>query len=80
MGHFDYKTSYRRNLPHLQPRGVTIFVTFRLAGSLPASLIDQWQEERKWLAHLEHSNPTYFAHVATNFERSWFRKISIIIH
>jgi putative transposase len=49
MGHFDYKRSYRRNLPHLQPAGATFFVTFRLAGSLPKSVVEQWQNEREWL-------------------------------
>jgi putative transposase len=30
---------YRRNLPHLQPPGATFFITFRLAGSIPAAVI-----------------------------------------
>jgi REP element-mobilizing transposase RayT len=29
---------YHRNLPHIQPPGATLFVTFRLAGSLPAEV------------------------------------------
>ncbi len=32
---------YRRKLPHIQPKGATLFVTFRLAGSLPAAVIAQ---------------------------------------
>jgi len=79
MGHFDYKSSYRRNLPHLQPRGVSIFVTFRLADSLPSSLIRQWQDERKWLAHLERTNPAHFARMATDFERTWFAKFESVL-
>ena len=35
MPNLDYKLHYRRNLPHLQPPGATLFVTFRLAGSIP---------------------------------------------
>ncbi|MBK7936580.1 MAG: hypothetical protein IPJ82_05610 [Lewinellaceae bacterium] len=35
------KEFYRRSLPHLQPMGGTFFVTFRLAGSLPQSLIQE---------------------------------------
>jgi putative transposase len=27
---------YRRNLPHFQPEGATLFITFRLHGTLPA--------------------------------------------
>src|SRR6266571_4359632 len=30
MGSFDYKPSYRRNLPHIQPAGATFFLTLRL--------------------------------------------------
>jgi putative transposase len=30
---------YRRNLPHIQPPGGTFFVTFRLAGSIPADAL-----------------------------------------
>jgi hypothetical protein len=63
MGAFDYKPSYRRNLPHLQPAGATLFVTFRLAGSLPKAVVEQWQQERKWLEHLEQTNPVHFARV-----------------
>jgi putative transposase len=32
-------TFYRRNLPHWHPEGKTIFITWRLYGSLPASLL-----------------------------------------
>jgi putative transposase len=34
----SYKSSYRRRLPHHQPPGATLFVTFRLAGSIPKSV------------------------------------------
>jgi REP element-mobilizing transposase RayT len=32
-------TFYRRNLPHWHPEGKTIFITWRLYGSLPASIL-----------------------------------------
>src|SRR5260370_17098418 len=32
-------TFYRRNLPHWHPEGKSIFITWRLYGSLPASLM-----------------------------------------
>ncbi|MFH0990737.1 MAG: transposase [bacterium] len=35
------KSYYRRHLPHYQPEGATYFVTFRLAGSLPKSVIEE---------------------------------------
>ncbi|HMJ90548.1 MAG TPA: carbamoyl-phosphate synthase large subunit, partial [Candidatus Acidoferrum sp.] len=42
----------RRNLPHWEQPGATYFVTFRLADSVPASLLAQWKEElEQWLHH-----------------------------
>jgi putative transposase len=79
MSQFQYKKSYRRNLPHIQPPGATFFVTFRLAGSLPQSVIAQWQREREWLNHLAETNPSYFEQVKTDFERAWFAKFERIL-
>ncbi len=36
---------YRRNLPHYQPAHATFFITFRLAGLLPAEVIVRLKEE-----------------------------------
>lgn len=79
LNHFNYKESYRRNLPHIQPPGTTFFVTFRLAGSLPESVIAQWKKERQWLAHLEQNNPSYHALVKLGFERAWFTKFESLL-
>ena len=43
-----YKSFYRRNLPHIQPVGADLFVTFRLAGSLPKKVLAQMAEEQRW--------------------------------
>jgi putative transposase len=45
MNPLKYKESYRRNLPHRQPPGVTLFVTFRLADSLPSHIQEQLTAE-----------------------------------
>ena len=45
----EHKIEYRRNLPHIQPPGATFFVTFRLYGSLPVSVIKELKEEAKIL-------------------------------
>lgn len=37
---------YKRKLPHMQPKGATLFVTFRLAGSLPQAVIEQLTADR----------------------------------
>ena len=47
MSQFDYKPSYRRHLPHIQPPGATLFITFRLAGSIPAEILRQLLEEQE---------------------------------
>ena len=47
MANQNYKTYYRRNLPHYQPLGYSYFVTFRLAESLPISVIKKLKEERE---------------------------------
>ncbi|MDQ7064173.1 MAG: transposase [candidate division KSB1 bacterium] len=39
------KTFYRRYLPHIQPPGATLFVTFRLYGSLPCEALNELQQE-----------------------------------
>jgi putative transposase len=42
-----YRPFYRRRLPHFQPPGATLFITFRLAGSLPQSIIHELAAERE---------------------------------
>ncbi len=53
MSNLAPKVFYRRNLPHVQPPGATFFITFRLAGSIPAhilaTLYDQAEHTRKEL-------------------------------
>ncbi|MDZ7624627.1 MAG: transposase [Ignavibacteriaceae bacterium] len=43
----NFKTYYKRNLPHYQPPGYTYFVTYRLSGSLPVEVIKKLKGERK---------------------------------
>lgn len=82
MNQFDYKPFYRRNLPHIQPPGETIFVTFNLAGSLPRRIMQQWkakksQLEAEKLRALKLKNDTDLASVEHRIfeqKRKWFRK------
>jgi len=41
----DYRLFYRRNLPHYQPVNATLFITFRLAGSLPVEVLQRLRGE-----------------------------------
>ncbi|MEA3345020.1 MAG: transposase [Chloroflexota bacterium] len=45
MGNLEYRLFYRRHLPHIQPPGATLFLTFRLADSIPAEVLQQLLEE-----------------------------------
>ena len=47
MNRFTYKNFYRRNLPHIQPEGATLFVTFRLANSLPKEVVERLKAEQE---------------------------------
>ena len=49
MKNLEYKEFYRRNLPHVQPRGATFLVNFRLAGSLPAEVVERLRAETQKL-------------------------------
>ena len=40
MSKLDYKPFYKRRLPHIQPPGATLFLTFRLANSLPQVVLE----------------------------------------
>lgn len=46
---FEYKQFYRRKLPHLHSPGGTLFVTFRLRGSIPKNVIAKWKAQRFWI-------------------------------
>jgi putative transposase len=45
----EVKRFYRRNLPHYQPENATLFVTFRIAASLPREVVLKIMEEESAL-------------------------------
>lgn len=53
MSQFDYRQYYRRNLPHILPPDATFFVTYRLAGSIPKSVIEEYRQKKEWLENEE---------------------------
>jgi len=79
MSNLDYKQAYRRNLPHIQRPGAILFVTSRLAGSLPADLVEQWKQEQAWLDRLAVSHPSRFEVYKVRFERRWFAKFQNLL-
>ena len=57
---------YRRQLPHLTPPGGELFITCRLAGSLPGDVAERLQRERQ---HIESQTPPELVHDA---RKRWF--------
>jgi REP element-mobilizing transposase RayT len=49
MGRLDYHALTIRKRPHFQPLEGTLFVTFRLADSIPKSIVRYYQARREWL-------------------------------
>src|SRR5436305_1977767 len=78
---YEYKQFYRRNLPHIHSAGATLFITFRLAGSIPKSVIRYWMVER----HRLESELVRIVEIAErekrslDFRRIWFAKFESIL-
>lgn len=91
MNQFDYQERYWRNLPHFHPPGATLFVTFRLADSIPRSIVREYLAKKEWLlkeleqrkkqTSVEPSLKTQ-AHYERllEFKREWFRKFEEALH
>lgn len=76
MPPLDYKLFYQRYLPHYQPSGATLFITFRLAGSLPQEFLQHLHEEtRRKQAEIERiSDPHARKHAAYSVQKQLFGK------
>ena len=89
MSQNEFKSFYRRNLPHIQTPGATLFVTFHLAGSIPQHILAQWKTEKSQfdkeeakllkLQNDSDSTSTQHRHFQENnkhleWRRQWFRK------
>ena len=90
MNQFDYKPSYERNLPHIQPPEATLFLTFRLDGSIPEPVLEQWRIEKKrlemtllrWDAISSPGtipDPEEVVEEKLKFHRRWFKKIEDLL-
>ena len=88
---YVYQQYHRRKLPHIHAPGATIFVTFRLAGSIPQSVLEEWRQEKIWLekeiqktTRLSQQNASELDHsrdeLALNFHRRWFVRFEDILH
>jgi putative transposase len=49
MGNPDYKQFSERHRPHVHPPDSILFVTYRLAGSIPRATVREYKAKKKWL-------------------------------
>src|SRR5205814_10483717 len=82
---YDCVPTTRRRLPHWRQTDVTYFVTFRLADSLPQTLLHQWRDERAiwmrlhpspWRADEEHEYKERFIGPHAGMAGRWDRGVS----
>lgn len=87
---YNHKQYYRRKLPHRHSPGATLFVTFRLAGSIPRSVLAERQREMVWLENemeriqrrvSESASIIESQHQARllDFHRRWFGKFEALL-
>lgn len=91
MTEYIYKERTERNLPHLHPPDTTLFVTFRLAGTVPKPVLRLYHAQKQWWKEeteriiglkLKDDSPEMEAHEQRflEFRRKWFVKFEDILH
>jgi len=91
MPNLDYKPYSERHRPHIHPAGATVFVTYRLAGSIPQVVLRAHKTKRDWLeAELTRARKAevgsgviddqkWYERVE-EFHREWFLKFEATLH
>ncbi len=76
MTNLDYKSYFERNLPHYQIPGATFFITFRLAKSLPKTLLMRLHQDYEELINdlTKKSNIQDQTHRIDEEQRRYFAK------
>lgn len=91
MSEFLYKERTARRLPHFHPPDAILFVTFRLAGTVPKSVLRLYSEQKEWLKNetkridrlkLKDDSPETRAQAERlrDFHRHWFMRFEEILH
>src|SRR6266850_2256877 len=91
MGNLDYKQFSERHRPHIHPPDSILFVTYRLAGSIPRATVREYKAKKEWLAdqlrlvsNESRKNGTpeskRWLKQAENFNRDWFVSFEDIMH
>ena len=86
MRNLAYRQFSRRHLPHVNPPGGTLFVTYRLVGSIPQPLLRQYKTKCEWLQKEYDklqlvSSPELQPHLEEfeSFKREWFLRFEDIL-
>jgi putative transposase len=90
MPHLTYKEFTTRKRPHFQPLEGTLFLTFRLAGSIPKSTVRYYKARHQWIQDqlcrvekMVEDDPSEVEATLAQFEkfnREWFIKYEDILH
>jgi REP element-mobilizing transposase RayT len=91
LGHFDYQQFARRHRPHVHPLGTTLFLTFRLAGTVAKETVRFYKARGDWIRRefaritagiADHNDPLLLEQIdrLESFEREWFLKFEEILH
>ena len=89
MSNLDYKAFSERHRPHIHPAGATLFVTYRLAGSIPKAVVLSYSAKKEWLeyqlkrarkADSRASESEAWRQRVEEFHREWFIKFEDILH
>jgi len=86
---YEYKQFYRRKLPHIHSPGATLFVTFRLHGSIPKTVLRRWELEKSELLATtpalsnDDTNEPIGSSLSERlmaFNRRWFAEYEEVLH
>ena len=91
MGNLDYKEFTKRHRPHIHPPDSILFVTYRLAGSIPRAMVRAYKAKKEWLENQcavirkgvkENSGAEMLRLLeqVEDFSREWFVKFEDIMH
>ena len=91
MGNLDHKSFTRRRRPHITAVDGILFVTFRLADSIPKSIIRSYRAKVQWIqsnlergaidSSMQKSNgPSDWQTRLETLHREWFKKFEDILH
>jgi REP element-mobilizing transposase RayT len=91
MGNLDYKQFSERHRPHIHPPDSILFVTYRLAGSIPRATVREYKAKKEWLGgqlrlvsnkarKSDTPESKKWLEQVENFNRDWFVKFEDIMH